>query len=73
MADSSDSDQMADPSQPPPPLAPTSPASKGADALAKKTPAKCQACTNCRQKKIKCDGSKPTCSACLRNAAECQY
>ncbi|KAJ2494732.1 hypothetical protein IWW47_004445, partial [Coemansia sp. RSA 2052] len=37
------------------------------------TPAKCQACTNCRQKKIKCDGSKPTCSACLRNAAECLY
>ncbi|KAJ2902407.1 hypothetical protein GGI21_004560, partial [Coemansia aciculifera] len=59
MPDSSDSDQMA--AEP----TPTTPQ--------KKTPAKCQACTNCRQKKIKCDGSKPTCAACLRNAAECQY
>ncbi|KAJ2044152.1 hypothetical protein GGH13_009667, partial [Coemansia sp. S155-1] len=70
MADSSDSDQRTEPSRPGG-IASTS--SNGADALAKKTPAKCQACTNCRQKKIKCDGSKPTCSACLRNAAECQY
>ncbi|KAF8640250.1 hypothetical protein AX16_010145 [Volvariella volvacea WC 439] len=26
-----------------------------------------QACQNCRRRKIKCDGSKPTCTACLSN------
>ncbi|KAJ1773287.1 hypothetical protein LPJ74_000798 [Coemansia sp. RSA 1843] len=39
----------------------------------KKMPAKCQACTSCRQKKIKCDGIKPTCAACVRSGAECLY
>ncbi|KAJ2653654.1 hypothetical protein IWW40_000348 [Coemansia sp. RSA 1250] len=39
----------------------------------KKPPTKCQACTSCRQKKVRCDGNKPTCSACIRSGAECQY
>ncbi|KAJ2545621.1 hypothetical protein EV175_005803, partial [Coemansia sp. RSA 1933] len=36
-------------------------------------PVKCQACTSCRQKKIKCDGIKPICAACARSGAECLY
>ncbi|KAJ2700586.1 hypothetical protein FB645_004948 [Coemansia sp. IMI 203386] len=39
----------------------------------KKAPAKCQACTSCRQKKIRCDGKKPICSACVRSSGECLY
>lgn len=39
----------------------------------KKKPVKNQACTNCRQKKIKCDGGKPSCSSCLKGVAECLY
>ncbi|KAJ1806255.1 hypothetical protein LPJ75_005097 [Coemansia sp. RSA 2598] len=39
----------------------------------KKAPVKCQACTSCRQKKIRCDGKKPTCSACIRSSGECLY
>ncbi|KAJ2002652.1 hypothetical protein GGI04_003253 [Coemansia thaxteri] len=68
MADSGDSDPI-DPAHPPA----EAPAAAGSIQALKRLPPKCQACTNCRQKKIKCDGSKPTCSACLRNAAECQY
>ncbi|KAJ1828146.1 hypothetical protein LPJ73_008624, partial [Coemansia sp. RSA 2703] len=39
----------------------------------KKTPVKCQACTSCRLKKIRCDGKKPMCSACVRSASDCLY
>ncbi|KAJ2345723.1 hypothetical protein GGF43_005147, partial [Coemansia sp. RSA 2618] len=39
----------------------------------KKLPAKCQACTTCRQKKVRCDGAKPACSACARSGTECLY
>ncbi|KAJ2692714.1 hypothetical protein H4R19_006107, partial [Coemansia spiralis] len=39
----------------------------------KKQPTKCQACTSCRQKKVRCDGGKPMCAACLRTGADCLY
>ncbi|KAI8324109.1 transcription activator AflR, partial [Martensiomyces pterosporus] len=39
----------------------------------KKAPVKCQACTSCRQKKVRCDGGKPVCTACQRSGADCQY
>ncbi|KAJ1965700.1 hypothetical protein GGI12_000599 [Dipsacomyces acuminosporus] len=39
----------------------------------KKAPVKCQACTSCRQKKVRCDGGKPTCAACQKSGADCQY
>ncbi|KAJ2522170.1 hypothetical protein H4217_000942 [Coemansia sp. RSA 1939] len=39
----------------------------------RRTPAKCQACTSCRQKKIKCNGVKPICAACVRSGADCLY
>ncbi|KAL1966035.1 hypothetical protein VTN77DRAFT_4975 [Rasamsonia byssochlamydoides] len=32
-----------------------------------------QACTNCRQKKTKCSGERPTCSHCQRNNRPCHY
>ncbi|KAJ1950269.1 hypothetical protein FBU59_000758 [Linderina macrospora] len=38
-----------------------------------KAQAKCQACTSCRQKKVKCDGGKPTCTACQRSSTDCVY
>ncbi|OLY83697.1 Activator of stress genes 1 [Smittium mucronatum] len=31
------------------------------------------ACTNCRKKKIKCDGQFPKCSVCTRNSQHCSY
>ncbi|KAJ2779447.1 hypothetical protein H4R18_003998, partial [Coemansia javaensis] len=40
---------------------------------ARKPPTKCQACTSCRLKKVRCDGGKPVCSACVRTGAECLY
>ncbi|KAJ2609392.1 hypothetical protein H4S08_004070 [Coemansia sp. RSA 1365] len=42
-------------------------------ATPKKVPAKCQACTICRQKKVRCDGGKPACSACIKSGADCLY
>ncbi|KAJ2725360.1 hypothetical protein GGI07_001368 [Coemansia sp. Benny D115] len=53
--------------------APGTTADAAASTAPKKPPIKCQACTSCRQKKIRCDGNKPTCSACLRSASECLY
>ncbi|KAJ1924170.1 hypothetical protein EC988_010405, partial [Linderina pennispora] len=38
-----------------------------------KAQAKCQACTSCRQKKVKCDGGKPACTACQRSSTDCVY
>lgn len=32
-----------------------------------------QACEGCRKKKIKCDGSKPTCTNCMNSGADCVY
>ncbi|KIK66363.1 hypothetical protein GYMLUDRAFT_257723 [Collybiopsis luxurians FD-317 M1] len=34
-----------------------------------------QSCTNCRKRKIKCDGNKPECSQCMRSdsRAACEY
>ncbi|KAI9329595.1 hypothetical protein BD770DRAFT_334004, partial [Pilaira anomala] len=32
-----------------------------------------QACELCRRKKIRCDGSKPTCGNCTRLNNECTY
>ncbi|KAI9505060.1 fungal-specific transcription factor domain-containing protein [Coemansia spiralis] len=48
-----------------------SPAAASMGSVPKKTPVKCQACTSCRQKKIRCDGGKPICAACLRSGADC--
>ncbi|KAJ2790826.1 hypothetical protein H4R21_006433, partial [Coemansia helicoidea] len=48
-------------------------AAVAAAAAAKKQPTKCQACTSCRQKKVRCDGGKPVCAACLRTGTECLY
>ncbi|KAI0480156.1 hypothetical protein GGR56DRAFT_663953 [Xylariaceae sp. FL0804] len=31
------------------------------------------ACNNCRHKKIRCDGQRPTCGACIRSSTECNY
>ncbi|KAG1438643.1 hypothetical protein G6F56_012575 [Rhizopus delemar] len=31
------------------------------------------ACTNCRRKKIKCDGRQPSCSSCLQLGSTCGY
>ncbi|KAK8064204.1 hypothetical protein PG996_008856 [Apiospora saccharicola] len=31
------------------------------------------ACGNCRIKKSKCDGQRPTCSRCIKQKVECQY
>ncbi|KAG0044336.1 hypothetical protein BGZ83_010430 [Gryganskiella cystojenkinii] len=31
------------------------------------------ACSNCRRKKIKCDGVKPTCANCAKLGVECAY
>ncbi|KAJ1898337.1 hypothetical protein LPJ81_004359, partial [Coemansia sp. IMI 209127] len=50
-----------------------SPAATTTPGTPQKMPAKCQACTSCRQKKIKCDGIKPICAACVRSGAECLY
>ncbi|KAF4979960.1 hypothetical protein FDECE_17966 [Fusarium decemcellulare] len=32
-----------------------------------------QACDNCRRKKIRCPGQKPSCSACTRLGQQCRY
>jgi len=32
-----------------------------------------QACLNCRRKKVRCTGEKPTCSFCTRLSQECVY
>ncbi|KAJ2080193.1 hypothetical protein H4R24_003242 [Coemansia sp. RSA 988] len=42
-------------------------------ATPKKIPAKCQACTICRQKKVRCDGGKPACTACIKSGSDCLY
>ncbi|KAL2847130.1 hypothetical protein BJX68DRAFT_240252 [Aspergillus pseudodeflectus] len=31
------------------------------------------ACTNCRSKKIRCDGTSPFCSECIRSGSRCLY
>ncbi|KAI8985793.1 hypothetical protein BDB01DRAFT_786328 [Pilobolus umbonatus] len=31
------------------------------------------ACSNCRKKKVKCDGIQPTCSRCASIGKDCQY
>jgi hypothetical protein len=31
------------------------------------------ACTNCRKKKIRCDGAQPECTSCVRAEEVCQY
>ncbi|CAM1504965.1 Fc.00g106020.m01.CDS01 [Cosmosporella sp. VM-42] len=31
------------------------------------------ACTQCRESKVKCDGTTPVCGSCLRKGKECQY
>ncbi|PVU89023.1 hypothetical protein BB561_005596 [Smittium simulii] len=41
--------------------------------LASAKPQKAMACTNCRKKKIKCDGKIPSCNACARNKQSCIY
>ncbi|KAJ1678865.1 hypothetical protein EV182_003200, partial [Spiromyces aspiralis] len=33
----------------------------------------CQACTVCRQKKVRCDGLKPACTSCQKNGSKCMY
>ncbi|KAJ2172129.1 hypothetical protein EV181_007695, partial [Coemansia sp. RSA 532] len=30
-------------------------------------------CDNCRKKKIRCDGTKPSCSSCARSTTRCVY
>ncbi|KAJ2666299.1 hypothetical protein IW148_001017 [Coemansia sp. RSA 1199] len=30
-------------------------------------------CDNCRKKKIRCDGTKPSCSSCTRSTTQCVY
>ncbi|KAJ2499994.1 hypothetical protein GGH96_003105 [Coemansia sp. RSA 1972] len=30
-------------------------------------------CDNCRKKKIRCDGTKPSCSSCTRSTTRCEY
>ncbi|KAM0791828.1 hypothetical protein ACM66B_004087 [Microbotryomycetes sp. NB124-2] len=50
--------------------------SKGAKNSAKqpkKKPRTGVACSSCRQKRIKCDGAKPTCSACLASKSTCEF
>ncbi|CAK7235420.1 hypothetical protein SBRCBS47491_009287 [Sporothrix bragantina] len=33
----------------------------------------CKTCTHCRQKKVRCDGGRPQCHACIANGQECDY
>ncbi|KAI8323334.1 hypothetical protein GQ54DRAFT_258360, partial [Martensiomyces pterosporus] len=32
-----------------------------------------RACDNCRRRKVKCDGGKPSCAHCRRVGASCHY
>ncbi|ORX68529.1 hypothetical protein DL89DRAFT_201486, partial [Linderina pennispora] len=32
-----------------------------------------RACDNCRRRKVKCDGTKPSCAHCQRVGASCHY
>ncbi|KAJ1948000.1 hypothetical protein FBU59_001793, partial [Linderina macrospora] len=43
------------------------------DNEANKHPRLMRACDNCRRKKVKCDGSKPSCSHCTRMKLACHY
>ncbi|ORX68518.1 hypothetical protein DL89DRAFT_179021 [Linderina pennispora] len=43
------------------------------DNEANKQPRLMRACDNCRRKKVKCDGSKPSCSHCTRMKLACHY
>ncbi|KAK4048987.1 hypothetical protein OIO90_005622 [Microbotryomycetes sp. JL221] len=43
------------------------------DVPAKKKPRVGVACNACRQKRIRCDGVKPTCSACATSQSECEF
>ncbi|KAF2638148.1 hypothetical protein P280DRAFT_92237 [Massarina eburnea CBS 473.64] len=38
-----------------------------------KTEPKHIACARCRDRKVKCDGAKPSCRRCVKNRASCQY
>ncbi|OAA68632.1 Transcription factor [Niveomyces insectorum RCEF 264] len=33
----------------------------------------CKSCVHCRQKKVRCDGARPQCQACIANRQECVY
>ncbi|KAI1500427.1 hypothetical protein F5X99DRAFT_239715 [Biscogniauxia marginata] len=49
-----------------------SPSKSTGPPLKKRTVSKA-ACNNCRLKKIRCDGKRPTCTACLRAGLECNF
>ncbi|KAF1951450.1 hypothetical protein CC80DRAFT_207137 [Byssothecium circinans] len=38
-----------------------------------KTEFKHIACARCRERKVKCDGGRPSCRRCVQNQASCQY
>lgn len=46
--------------------------SAGAPPAPKEDPT-CKTCSSCRQKKLKCDGSRPTCRQCESREIECIY
>ncbi|PVI08060.1 hypothetical protein DM02DRAFT_608166 [Periconia macrospinosa] len=60
------------------PLRPLLPATEGSrPRVEREPPPKKQriqlACAPCRQRKIKCDGTRPSCHACVRNKTDCEY
>ncbi|KAI8048392.1 hypothetical protein BDF22DRAFT_602910, partial [Syncephalis plumigaleata] len=32
-----------------------------------------QACDDCRRRKVRCDGNRPSCTSCLRHGVACHY
>ncbi|EFY95734.2 Zn(2)-Cys(6) zinc finger domain protein [Metarhizium robertsii] len=60
------------------PLLPAPPSDDGSIAsssrrLAKQSSPVTAACIDCRKRKTKCSGSRPTCTACIRRHVECVY
>ncbi|OTA66535.1 hypothetical protein K449DRAFT_390976 [Hypoxylon sp. EC38] len=55
------------------PNAPESSSQKGTGPPVKKRTVSKAACNNCRLKKIRCDGKRPSCTACTKASVECNF
>ncbi|OTA93053.1 hypothetical protein M434DRAFT_31271 [Hypoxylon sp. CO27-5] len=55
------------------PNAPESSSQKGTGPPVKKRTVSKAACNNCRLKKIRCDGKRPSCTACTKAGVECNF
>ncbi|RKP08304.1 fungal-specific transcription factor domain-containing protein, partial [Thamnocephalis sphaerospora] len=48
-------------------------ASAEASGRVKKRSRRTQACDDCRRRKVRCDGNRPSCTSCLRHGVACHY